>query len=607
MKKFFKWALVLLLAVVVLGGALFVNVWYFKPLSLDWYYGRVFAKFALQQPELMTSLRLLDRFGLDFYNDEFSDSSPAAEREQAEYWRREYAVFKRYDREDYQGQRLLSYDVWDYFMGTQVEGMRWMYHNFPVNQMFGVQSGLPNFMAQQHLIDNRGDAEDYITRLELFPIKFGQVIEGLRIREEKGILPPRFTIEKVLSQMHDFIAAPPAENMLYTSFAEKLDKLPAEALGEDDKQTLLSGVSAAIADRVYPAYRELIAYVESIAPQATSNDGVWRLPDGDAYYAYQVRENTTTDMTPDEIHELGLREVARISAEMEAILAAEGLTEGTIGERVQQIAGRADQLYPDSDAGRERILADYQTIIDEVNAAMGDYFDLKPAVGVEVKRVPEFSEKTAPGAYYQPASLDGQRPGAFFANLRDVTEIPRFGMRTLAYHEAIPGHHFQIAITQKLEGLPMFRRLVPFTAYSEGWALYAERLAWEAGFQDEPLNNLGRLQAEMFRAVRLVVDTGMHRRHWTREEAIDYMIAHTGMGDKEVEAEIERYLVNPGQALAYKVGMMKILELREKAKRELGDRFDLKAYHDQVLGNGALPMTLLERVIDEWIVKRQGA
>ena len=306
-------------------------------------------------------------------------------------------------------------------------------------------------------------------------------------------------------------------------------------------------------------------------------------------------------MTPDEVHELGLAEVARIEAEMDAILQAEGLTEGTIGERVDQIAMREDQLYPDTDEGRAQILADYQTIIDEIDAGLDPYFGVRPKAGVKVERVPEFREKTAPGAYYNAPSFDGSRPGIFYANLRSVREVAKFTMRTLAYHEAIPGHHFQTAIQQELEGVPMFRRLLGFTSFSEGWALYAERLAWEIGFQDKPLDNLGRLQAEMFRAVRLVVDSGMHHKRWTREQAIDYMREKTGMSETDVVAEIERYLVMPGQALAYKVGMNTILRLREEAKATLGERFDLKAFHDLVLQGGDLPLTLLESRVHQWV------
>jgi uncharacterized protein (DUF885 family) len=306
-------------------------------------------------------------------------------------------------------------------------------------------------------------------------------------------------------------------------------------------------------------------------------------------------------MTADEVHALGLSEVARIEAEMDAILQAEGLVEGTIGERMQQISERPDQLYPDTDAGREQIIADFQRIFDEIDAGLGDTFNVRPKMGVKVERVPVFREKTAPGAYYNAPAFDGSRPGIFYINLRNTAEVARFGMRTLAYHEAIPGHHFQTTIQQELTGVPTFRKVLPFTAFSEGWALYTEQLAWEMGFQDDPLDNLGRLQGEMFRAVRLVVDTGLHHQRWTREQAIDYMREKTGMPETDVVAEIERYLVMPGQALAYKVGMNKLLELRARAKAELGAKFVLSRFHDFILTGGDMPLMLLEQRVADWI------
>ena len=349
----------------------------------------------------------------------------------------------------------------------------------------------------------------------------------------------------------------------------------------------------------------MIAYYEKLLPKTKGNHGVWALPDGAAFYAWSVKQHTTTDMTPDQVHALGVSEVARIEAEMDAILRAEGLAEGTVGARVKQLGQRPEQLYPDSDAGRTQILADYQAIIDEIDRGLTPYFDVRPKGGVKVERVPVFREKTAPGAYYNPPAFDGSRPGIFYANLRNVAEIQKFGMRTLAYHEAIPGHHFQTSIQQELTGVPTFRKVLPFTAFSEGWALYAERLAWEIGYQKQPLDNLGRLQAEMFRAVRLVVDTGMHHKRWTREQAIEYMTAKTGMPETDVVAEIERYLVMPGQALAYKVGMNKILSLREQAKAQLGEKFDLKRFHNLVLTGGDMPLTLLEQRVDAWIAQEK--
>jgi uncharacterized protein (DUF885 family) len=606
-KRILKWGFGLVFVLLLAAGALLAHTWYFKPLSIDWFYTRVFLGFALENPEMLTQLRILEPLGIRGHNARLADMSLARQDAMLARLQREYEVFQRYPRERFRGQDLVSYDIFDHFLGDQVrDGLRFRWHGFPVNQMFGVQSSLPNFLANSHFIDSERDARHYISRLQQFPRRFEQVLEDLAMRESKGIFPPRFTVEKVLAQMQGFIAVPAQEHMLFTSFVEKLDKIPAARMDAARREALKSEVAAAIADHVYPAYRALIAHHEALLPRLTSNDGVWRLPDGEAFYAWRIRNQTTTDLSAEAIHRIGLAEVERIAGEMDAILQAEGLVEGSIGERVQIIAKREDQLYPDSDAGRERILADYQAIIDEISAGLDDWFDLRPRAPVEVRRVPEFSERTAPGAYYQAPSLDGRRPGVFFANLRNVGEIPRFGMRTLAYHEAVPGHHFQIAIAQEQKGLPMFRRFLPFTVYAEGWALYAEQVAWEAGFQDDPLDNLGRLQAEMFRAVRLVVDTGMHHRRWTREQAIDYMLRYTGMGRDEVTAEIERYLILPAQALAYKVGMLKILELRERARRELGEAFDIRAFHDVVLTSGSVPIFILERLVDEWIESRRG-
>ncbi|GIX39341.1 MAG: hypothetical protein KatS3mg128_0390 [Silanimonas sp.] len=407
-------------------------------------------------------------------------------------------------------------------------------------------------------------------------------------------------VEKVTAEMEAFVATEPKQNILYTTLAEKLPKA-ADPIPEAEQARLLAEAERVIREMVYPAYQGWIDYYRALLPKTRGNHGVWALPDGEAFYRHMVRLHTTTDMTPDAVHELGLREVARIEAEMDAILRGEGLEEGSIGERVRAIAARPDQLYPDTDEGRAQILADYQAMIDEIDAGLGPWFNLRPTQPVKVERIPEFKEKTSPGAYYQPPALDGSRPGVFYANLRSVEEIPKFGMRTLAYHEGIPGHHFQLAIQQSIEGVPTFRKLLPVTAYAEGWALYAERLASEAGFQPTPLDELGRLQAEMFRAVRLVVDTGLHHKRWTREQAIDYMVEKTGMPQTDVVAEIERYLVMPGQALAYKVGMNTLLELREEARAALGERFDIRGFHDVVLKGGALPLGLLQRRVRDWI------
>lgn len=599
MLRWLCWPLRLFALVLVVGVVWFVHEWNFKPWSLRFFYERTFVRFALESPQMLSSMRMLPSW-MDWYSDDLDDVSLAKQAEQTERLKRDYETFKSYDRDALDEDGKLSYDVLDYFIKTQLEGERFEFHNYPANQLFGFQNGLPTFMATQHPVRSVSDADNYNARLAQFDRFFAQQMEGVHKRVDLGIVPPRFVIEKVLAETRAFVAAAPDKNMLYTTLVDKLDKMdpPMEA---GQRQRVLNTTRQRIEQVVYPAMQTLVDYYDELLPNARENNGVWDLPEGEAFYAYRVREQTSTMMTPDEVHDLGLAEVARIEAEMNAILQAEGLVEGTIGERVDQISAREDQLYPDTDEGRAQILADYQTIIDEIDAGLDPYFGVRPKAGVKVERVPEFREKTAPGAYYNAPSFDGSRPGIFYANLRSVREIAKFGMRTLAYHEAIPGHHFQTAIQQELEGVPMFRRLLGFTAFSEGWALYAERLAWEIGFQEQPLDNLGRLQAEMFRAVRLVVDSGLHHKRWTREQAIDYMREKTGMPETDVVAEIERYLVMPGQALAYKVGMNTILRLREEARAGLGDRFDLKAFHDLVLQGGDLPLTLLESRVQQWV------
>ncbi|HVE89829.1 MAG TPA: DUF885 domain-containing protein [Burkholderiaceae bacterium] len=606
MKRAFKWLGLFLAGLLLVGVALFINVWYLKPLRIDWFYGTVFAKFAIDRPEFLSSLRILPRW-LDFYSDDLDDVSPAAEQRAADQLRDAYAMLRRYDRSALDREGKLSYDTLEYFLRIQVDGDAWRLHGFPVNQTSGIQSGLPNFMTQVHRVTSTGEAHDYIARLAKFPRKFEQLIESLKLRESRGIIPPRFAVEKVLQQMGDFVALEPRQNPLYKSFEEKLDKITSDRVDASTRQRLLAQVEDAIRSGVQPAYRELIAYMQSLLPKAQGNHGAWQLPDGNAYYAWCVRHHTTTDMSPKQLHDLGLAEVARIAADMSAILESRGLREGTLGMRVRQLATDPAQLFPNTAEGKAAMLARYKVLLEEAEQGVGAAFDVRPKLGVEVRPVPEFAQATAPGAYYTPGSFDGSRPGVFYANLRNTADTPKFVMATLAYHEGIPGHHFQIAIAQELSHLPFFRRVLPFTAYSEGWALYAERLAWELGLEKDPLDNLGRLRDEMLRAVRLVVDTGIHAERWTRGQAIGYMADNTGMAQADVAAEVERYFVQPGQALAYKAGMLEILALRERARTALGSRFDLKQFHNEILTHGALPLTVLRQVVDDWIERRKNA
>lgn len=604
-KKVLKWSGVLLLTAVVLGGLFAAHTWYFKPININLFFARAFLQVALESPEMLSQIRVLEPMGIDGHNAHLDDDSMASGDALFEHIKRSREVLVSYEDDDLSEQDLMSKRVMLGFVDLMLEGERFRFHNYPVNQLFGVQNGFPSFMEATHAVTSVKEGDYYVSRLSEVGRKFDQVLEGLHHREALGILPPQFVVTKVLDEMRAFVATPVEEGILMVSLT---DKMADADLPENEQQRLAMAARAEIENTVYPAYGRLIDYFEGLDAKVSDNHGVWALPDGDALYALAVRLFTTTDYSPEYIHQFGLEEVDRIQDEILAILEAEGwdVAEG-FTEAIAELAEREEFYYSDSGEGREQILADYQAMIDEISAGLDPYFDVSAEAAVEVRRIPEFKEKTSPGAYYQPPAFDGSRPGVFFANLYDIKATPKYGMRTLAYHEAVPGHHFQLAIAQQQEHLPFFRRMIPVTAYTEGWALYAERLAWEMGFQEDPYDNIGRLQAELFRAVRLVVDTGIHAMRWSREQAIDYMSDNTGMARSDVVAEIERYFVMPGQALAYKIGMTKILELRDRAQAELGSEFDMRAFHNVILTNGALPLTMLEELVDGWIAERKAS
>jgi uncharacterized protein (DUF885 family) len=595
---------IVLLAVICIAIFLLNLIW-FRPWSLNLFYEKVFAEVIFGEPELLSQLGLVEQFGITSHNGKLSDESSAHQQKVIDRWKKDLRQLHEYPLDRQSPSQKLSTRVLDWFLKDQVDGEKWQDYNYPVNQLFGVQNQYPEFMANLHRLFNTRDCEYYIMRLDALPKKFDQTLESLKKREREQIVPPRFVVEEVLKEMSDFIAKPAAENVLARSFKErtaKIDKLNDQERGDFQKR-----VENEITTQVYPAYQKLIAYFQELLPKTTTDDGVWKLPDGDAFYAYVLRSNTTTNMPPNEVHELGLREVTRIESEMRTLLDANGCAGKPIGQAMDELSKDPRFLYSNDDKGRAEALAEYKRLIDHaVEQSKAHLFYIAPKAKIDIRRVEPFKEATAPGAYYQGGAMDGSRPGIFYANLRDMNEVPKWSMPTLAYHEGVPGHHWQISIAQELKGVPQFRKVIPFTAYAEGWALYCEWLAKQAGWYDnDPFGDLGRLRDEQLRAVRLVVDTGIHAKHWTREQAIAYMRDKTGIGEKEVKSEVERYIVNPGQACAYKVGMLKIQELRARAQQELGDKFDQREFHDTVLKNGALPLEILEEQINDYIQKKK--
>ncbi|HEY43033.1 MAG TPA: DUF885 domain-containing protein [Anaerolineae bacterium] len=550
-----------------------------------------------RDPELISELGLAQVFGMD--NSRLTDVSDAYQLETYQLLQDQLDTLRTYDRVQLTAGQQLSYDLFEWYLDDLLRGKEFRFYDYPVNQTLGVQNSLIEFMTDRHPLHNFEDAQDYVSRLEGFTTKFDQLMEWLQIQEAQGITPPRFVIQHVLSQLDWYRSQEADDSALYTEFVAKLSNL--SGISSEQRSELSRDAARAIEGNVFPAYEKLHDYFEHLLEIADTDDGFWKHPDGNAAYAYWLRHHTTLDMNADEIYELGLQEVTRIQTEMESIFTELGITGENLAMKMNQVTFYGGTLPLYTDADRQAVLDEYQALIDRADQNLSGLFDLRPRADVVV--VPVYAPN-APGAYYVSPSLDGSRPGMFYVNVAS-NNIARHGMPTLAYHEAIPGHHFQIAIQMELTGIPTFRTGVNYTSYAEGWALYAEYLAWEAGFyDDDPYGNLGRLQSELFRAARLVVDTGIHSKGWSREQAIDYMVENVGYSRSYITSEVERYIVWPGQATAYKIGMLKILELRERAAQALGEDFDLKEFHNLILGNGAMPLEILEWVVDDYIDSR---
>ncbi len=499
----------------------------------------------------------------------------------------------------------LSYKLSKQSLEDAIADYEYRLYNYPVNQMFGTHSQIPAFMINMHQVSNKEDAEAYVSRLSKLQPVFDEVIKGLKERESAGILPPKFVFPRVIESSQNVIKGQPFDNSENEStlLADFIRKVNALEISDEEKNTLIDNAKKALINAVKPAYEALIAVLEDQQARATTDHGVWKFPSGDKYYNIALQRTTTTDMTADEIHQLGLDEVARIHKEMNAIKDKVGF-KGTLQEFMKFMKEDKQFYYEDSDAGRDAYMNDATKMIDSMKGRLDELFITKPKADMIVKRVEAFREKSAGKAFYQQPALDGSRPGTYYANMYDMEAMPSYQMEALAYHEGIPGHHMQIAIAQELEDLPMFRKLGGYTAYVEGWGLYSEFIPKEMGFYSDPYSDFGRLAMELWRACRLVVDTGIHAKKWTRDQGIKYYTDNTPNAESDAVKMVERHIVMASQATAYKIGMIKILELRENAKEKLGDKFDIREFHDVVLTNGAVPLNVLEEMVDEWVASK---
>ena len=602
MKKLMKYCGYLSVSLLVVGCLYLMNLFSTKPYSLDHFLAKELIVSMTESPEYMTYLGLFDNF--DFvtkHNQKLSIPSAEQSKENYENNVKKLKIIEGFDINTLEQDQRITQKIALFDTQNDIERYeRFKYHSYPFNQISGNHLNLVEFMTDTHPLKSRTDAENYIERVQMFDEVLEANLLWLEEQKRQNIYAPKFVFDHVIKQLNELINYDDSENPLMVIFKDKVNKLN---LKTEETDKLIKELSKVISEDVKSGFQLILSFMESNYEMANKYHGVWSLPDGDDYYALRLRSYTTTDYSAEEIHQLGLQEVDRIGRRMKEIFLELGYkVDKPVGEMMNDLNEDPNFLYEDTEDRKKIVIDDYNQMVKEAEEDVRPYFYKFPSSPVEVRPVPEYSEKTAAGGYYQSPSLDGSRPGVFYANLYDIKQTPKYGMRTLTFHEAVPGHHFQLALNIENEELTLYRRLGYSTsAHTEGWALYAEQLGVEIGMTKNLYDELGVLQSEMFRANRLVVDTGIHHKKWTREKAMDYMKKTTGMSDTEVRVEIERYIVWPAQATSYKMGMIKILELRERAKSALGEKFDLRDFHSIVLDHGIVPLFVLEDLIDQWI------
>ncbi len=568
---------------------------------LNEWFDEKFTETVSRSPISQTYLGIKDDYG------EWDDVSDANALKELEIQRADVAEMESSFNPDLlDHQAKISWRIAKMNLKHAEEDYKYRHHRYVFDQMNGVQAEIPAFLINQHQIASKSDAEAYISRLNGIPAYLEQNLENARIALADGIQPPAFVYDYVLSDAQGVITGAPFDDSgkdspLMDDFRKKVTALvDAGTISQAEADELLDDATDALTNSVGPAYEAAIAELTEQAKTASTDDGAWKLPDGDAYYASRLADYTTTDMTAEQIHNLGLAEVARIQDEMRGIMKQVGF-KGTLKEFFDYTRTDPKFFKPNTPEGKSEYLDEATTWIDQMREDLPNVFKTFPKADLTVKAVEPFREKSAGKAFYSQPAPDGSRPGTYYANLYRMQDMPTYQMQALAFHEGIPGHHMQIAIAQELTDVPKFRKYGGFTAFVEGWGLYSEYLPKEMGYYSDPYDDFGRLAMELWRAARLVVDTGIHDQHWTREQAVQYLLDNTPNPAGDAQKAIERYIVMPGQATAYKIGMNKIVELREKAKAELGDKFDIREFHDIVLKDGALPLDILEENVDQWV------
>lgn len=561
----------------------------------------------------MNPMRLTQLGRKELY-DQIDDMSEEAVYEMLDW--RAATVVEMNDRFDYdqlEPEAQVSFDLWEFQYEILRDGREFLRYNYIFDQMRSVHTRLPNFLINFHNVDEKQDMEDYISRIEGLAHAIEQLLERAELQGEMDIRPPKFSHEIVIRQANSLLDGVPFTDgdegsPLWNDATAKIDALLEEgAIREEEADQLKENTRNALLEEFQPAYQNLISWIENDMEYAEARPtGVSRHVNGEAYYNYMLRYNTTTDLTAGEIHQIGLDEVDRIMGEMELIKNEVGF-DGDMQEFFEFYSTDDQFFYPNTDEGRQGYIDDSKAYLDALEGKLDEFFGILPKAGLVVRRVEPFREQDGAPQHYMPGTPDGSRDGVYYAHLSDMSSMPKTTMEAIAYHEGNPGHHMQISIAQELENVPQFRTQERFTVYTEGWALYSEKLAKEMGGYEDPYSDFGRQVTEMWRAIRLVVDTGLHAKDWTEADAVAFFKENSPIADGAIRAEVRRYMVMPGQATAYKIGMIKIEELRAKAEEELGDAFDIRGFHDTVLGGGSLPLHILENEVERWIEKQKAA
>lgn len=567
------------------------------------FFEEIFERDVSQSPEFQAYLGIKTE---DYGRwDDYSDANAQTENQQAEADLDR--LHSEFDYDALSETSKMSFRIFEYNQLRSLRNFDWRFHDYAISPMDDIASNLPTFLQNIHKIESSEDAEAYISRLEGVQLIMQQVVEQLRQAESIGVIPPKMVYPKVLPSAQNMLKGAPFEEtaddgILLADFRGKLELLE---LDPEEQAILLNDAANALSGPFRNAYQMLIAELLRLQAKADNDHGIWALPDGAEFYANRIQNWTTVVRPVDDIHQLGLAEVDRIRSEMQQIMVEVGF-EGNLAEFFEYVRNNPENYYQNNDEGRAEYIRDATALIEGIYDIADDYFNVLPKAPLEVRRVEPWREDGASTAFYNRPSPDGSRPGIYYINQKNMNAVQKHIMNSLAYHEGAPGHHFQIAIQQELQGIPKFRMFGGYSAYSEGWALYSERLAFEAGlYEGMPMRNFGRLAEEMKRAVRLVVDTGMHAKQWPLEQSIAYMTENTPMATADIERQIKRYYVMPGQALSYKIGMLTILELRQRAEQALGEDYDIREFHDAVLKNGPVPMEVLEDVIDNYIQSKK--